>query len=597
MRQTIYFLLLIFLSDPSTTLLSQGVIDLSDQVQDLQQKSASVSPNIIALPILDKKQQRKELSSIPWLKDNGVQHITLALGTSTYSHIWLDDIHLSDGEWIELVDATGQIEVIRPDMVTELGRFLTGPQEGDVEIRHIGSSKPNFTIHQVYAAPNVEAMDLGFGAAFDCQININCEQGEDFSLQKSGVMRIQMVAEEGIALCTGTLMNNTRFDNDPLVLTAYHCLYPGSGPLTPMYDMWSFDFNYESFSCADPESEPIPLSIRGAEVLAEWQETDMMMLRIQGEIPSDANVYYNGWDRRQDHRPDRSVLIHHPAGDIKKITIDNDALTPFVSTITWNNNTQTPAFSHFVNDFDEAVYQPGSSGAGLFDDAGQVIGQLHGGPLSDELCGIGIGYSGRLSESWDGGGTPETGVRNWLDPIGSGVEVLEGIVPNLQEQTVQFQGRVVTPLGIAIPDVRISLSGDKEASFLTGADGRFVFDNLTTKNSYTITLSKDTNPSNGLSAVDIISIQNHILDRRRIESEFGLLAADVNNDGRITSIDLVQIRNVIIGRAIGFTGSDSWRFSPDTLTMSGENIGSSSVNVSVIGYKVGDANGNANPRN
>jgi len=148
--------------------------------------------------------------------------------------------------------------------------------------------------------------------------------------------------------------------------------------------------------------------------------------------------------------------------------------------------------------------------------------------------------------------------------------------------------------GIAIPNVEVSLSGDKETSFFTGNDGRFVFDGLSNKGSYFLNLHKDSNHPNGISAADVILMINHIIGKKELASVFSRFAGDVNQDGNVSSIDLIQVINVIIGRTPMFPNVTSWRFEPENLQMSGSNIGQ--LEFSVVGYKMGDLNNSANPR-
>ncbi len=575
-----------------------GILDLRASVQRLTNKSSESKPQaLMALPVLKKASSR----SLPIVETNGVLNGTILMGAGTRSYVLLQDVRLGFNESVLIEDNDNHRWIFSQEEVSKLGRLIAGPLVGDARITYIGSNDEQqvpFRLKQVYivSEENRGAVELGFGASYECQININCDEGMDYQDEKNGVMRIRMVAEEGVALCTGTLMNNVREDGDPIVLTAYHCLRPGEGSLTPLFDMWFFDFNYEGLSCANPEKEPGVLALQGAEVLAEWEDTDMMLLRIEEEIPVTSNIYFNGWDRRESHQPLKSVIIHHPSGDIKKITTDYDKVVPFDKSIAWNNGTVTPSFTHYINDFDDAVYQPGSSGAGLFDDTGKVIGQLHGGPLSDEFCTIGIGYSGRLSQSWESGVKDEERLQPWLDPDNTGVQSLDGVPANSQSQVVMFEGTLVTSTGFAIPRVRVTLSGDKEASLLTGSDGRFVFENLSTLGNYTITFSKDGNAGNGLSAIDLIKIQNHILGRELIQDVFARFAADVNKDDKISSIDLVQIINVLVGESIDFPDSDSWNFEPKEIQIRGNNVGAGSIQVNIVGYKMGDTNNSANPR-
>ena len=90
-------------------------------------------------------------------------------------------------------------------------------------------------------------------------------------------------------------------------------------------------------------------------------------------------------------------------------------------------------------------------------------------------------------------------------------------------------------------------------------------------------------------------MRNHIIGRQLIQGVFKQFAADVNQDGNVSSIDLVQMMNVIIGRTPEFPNTSSWKFEPELLQMSGTNI--SELEVTIIGYKMGDLNNSANPRN
>jgi len=596
----IRFVVVVFCTVVSVVAIGQSqepaVVDLISEVSALNQKSVSSDlGDLAALPIISKstRQKHQQLNS-------PLSQLSLTLGAQVQSYVLLEEVEIENQDAIEVIDSEGTKWFFENEDISAEGRLIAGPTVGDVRIvtsDDADIARTNFQIKEIYVAPqNVGAMELGFGASYECQININCDEGKDFSDQKNGVMRIRMVAEEGVALCTGTLLNNVSEDREPLVLTAYHCLRPGEGSLTPLFDMWFFDFNYESLSCANPDEEPGVIALQGAEILSEWVDTDMMLLRIKEEIPTNSNIYFNGWDRRESHQPQKSVIIHHPSGDIKKITTDFDQVIPFDKTIGWNNGTVTPSFSHYINEFDDAVYQPGSSGAGLFDDTGKVIGQLHGGPLSDEFCTIGIGYSGRLSQSWESGVGAQDRLQPWLDPDDTGATSMEGKYANSTTQVVQFEGTVVTTTGIALPGVRVELSGDSDASLLTGSDGRFVFDNLSTQGQYKITLSKNSSHANGISALDIILIQNHILGVKSIDDVFSRFAADVNKDGKISSIDIVQIINILVGRREDFPDSDSWNFEPNVLEVGGNNVGAGSIELNMIGYKMGDINSSANPR-
>ena len=53
------------------------------------------------------------------------------------------------------------------------------------------------------------------------------------------------------------------------------------------------------------------------------------------------------------------------------------------------------------------------------------------------------------------------------------------------------------------------------------------------------------NPFLGVSSIDLVDIQRHILGLQRFDSECRLRAADVNRDGRINGTDLVEALSLI----------------------------------------------------
>ncbi len=576
-------------------------LELNNVVSKLKSRDTE-GTNIHALSLITPANQ-KSLSPKFSQVAQDVVLTTINLPATTDSYLRLDDYDLPQGAKLFITEhASGEVHGSYTSGNNSKSQRLTlGPFSGSYTIEynydHADQNNMPFKIAQVYAMTGDQAAnDLGFGTAFDCSININCEEGRTLSDASNGVVRIRVVGEEAIALCTGSLMNNTAEDQTPYVLSAYHCTRPAGVEFTPLYDQWIFDFLYQSNSCANPTDEPSFASVQGAELLSEWEDTDMLLLRLTSPIPLVASAFFNGWDVTPNYLPAATHLIHHPNGDIKKVAQDFDSLTLDLSPRQWDNGTITPTRSHYRAEFDNSTYQPGSSGGPLLDNNRRIIGQLHGGPRSDEFCTIAISYSGRLSESWTGGGTPETRLSDWLDPIGSGVTQLDGIRSDAQEQFVQFTGRVLTSDGIAISNVGVTLTGEQEFQFFTGQDGRFVFDNLSSKGTFNFALDKNVNAANGLSSLDIVMITNHILGKVPFTDVFRELAADVSADGRVSSIDLVQMTNVLLGRSDNFPNSPAWRFEPETLQMSGSDIGNNSVELVVVGFKVGDVNNSADPR-
>jgi hypothetical protein len=265
-----------------------------------------------------------------------------------------------------------------------------------------------------YRSPFGESQEKAgpFGNSGPCNININCPEGLPYQIQSRSVAII-VVGTSGI--CTGSLVNNTAQNNMPYFLTARHCLPPGGSNV----NNWVFYFNHESPTCQG-NTGPTNQSISGASLLAQSQESDFALLQLSSTPPSSFNVCYNGWDVTDSPSMVSSAYgIHHPRGDVKKICFENDA--PFHQNMnTFVNQTW------YINQWELGVTENGSSGSPLFSQWGLMIGVLSGG-LAACAGSVNNGqydFYGRLGVAWNFGNTPQTRLRDWLDPVNTGTLVM-----------------------------------------------------------------------------------------------------------------------------------------------------------------------------
>ena len=257
------------------------------------------------------------------------------------------------------------------------------------------------------AFANVEGLEKSgpFGNSGACNVNVNCPVGLPYDIQKRSV---GLIVVNGNSKCTGALINTTAEDERPYFLTARHCL--------GAVDTWVFYFNHETPDCEGQGIAPINQSVSGATLLAKNNESDFALLELNSAVPVDYNVCYSGWDATDNASNLTSAYgIHHPKGDVKKISIEED--TPYKATLGGFANQVW-----FVNQWEVGVTEGGSSGSPLFNQSGLIIGQLGGGT---SLClgtngNGGYDFYGRIGVSWDFGSTSETRLIDWLDPINSG---------------------------------------------------------------------------------------------------------------------------------------------------------------------------------
>ena len=207
-------------------------------------------------------------------------------------------------------------------------------------------------------------------------------------------------------------MNNTNNDGHPYFLTADHCL-GGVGN-------WVFYFDHESPNC-NGSNGPTNQSVSGASVVASNGGSDFALLEINNgnQIPAGFGVEFAGWDNSDNESAvTGATCIHHPSGDVMKICHETDA--PY-------HTNQGGAAVWYIDEWEEGVTEPGSSGSPLFDQNHRIIGQLYGGTAAcaGQVNNGEPDWYGRFGVSWNGN-SASTRLRDWLDPNNTGVEILDG---------------------------------------------------------------------------------------------------------------------------------------------------------------------------
>jgi lysyl endopeptidase len=499
------------------------------------------------------------------------------------------------------------------------GKFLVGVVPGEtawLEYREPAAVRGQSKIHinrVDYAYDRNAMVDAqvagitGFGTAEPCHLNINCPQGATWQTEKRGINRILMVFSNGLGWCSGTTIANTSGTPEPYVLSANHCQLIGENP---DFDLWRFDFGYESADCNNPTTEPIEKSVLGCERVAFRNETDFMLLRMTA-LPTNFNVYFNGWNRNASPGLTGSTFIHHPVGDLKKISVDQQAATVFPQQINWGGIFGvSPSNSHWIVVPDEGYFQPGSSGSPLFNPAKLIVGQLHGGNATPANCTVQNTYWGRFDLSWNQGATAASRLRDWLDPTNTGATTQNGYIPPAPTQFT-VSGNVQTHWGQPMSNLTVHLTGSVNSTTQTDASGNYTFANLPAGSNLTITPVRDIEDANGVTSFDLVLISKHILGLDPFDSPWKIIAVDANKNNLVTTFDIVEIRKMILGLYPGFPDNTSWRFFPAGTTfpdpanpfinplpagsITVTNLQANFTGGNFLGVKIGDANNGANP--
>lgn len=403
------------------------------------------------------------LSDAKVVKDAEGQHFIMSVSSPNASFMSLvfDRYELPDGAELFVYDRSGdfvlgsfnasdalddgtfQTQSIPGDLVFVEYNVPAGIEPGMLHIDRVCHGYKDIfkTIESVYDDAEAALKGAHGIAEGNCHINVVCPDGDDWRDQIRSVVAIEIRTNGGSYMCSGALINNTRQDKTPYVLSAYHCQEEDEiGPITNFITY----FGYQTTTC-EGNSGPSNRSISGAERVAKYTYnggSDFLLLRLNRDVPQSYNPYYAGWDRQNVASHSAGIAIHHPGGDYKKLS--------FPKTITRG----TGQFSKFyivgwyTGTQNKGTTEQGSSGSPIFNSDKRIVGQLYAGRSACDNTS-GVDYYGRLFSSWVGNSN-ETGCLSvWLDPDGTGVNTLDGLDGNsvgidVAEKT-QFQSLKVYP--------------------------------------------------------------------------------------------------------------------------------------------------------
>lgn len=374
--------------------------------------------------------------------DTTFHYLSIKSSEAFSLNLIFDKLFLNNKSFINIYNSDNSMIYgpIKSNNISKNGGLWTDLIRGNqicIELVSLRGSKSNL-VHiskVIHGYRNTFTPNL-YGDALPCNIDIACPAGSTWRKEADAVAMVLL--DVATRWCSGALLNNTARDFKGYFLTAFHCLdmnNDGSLSSSEKSDVnnWLFRFKYESPTCGGSDGTSY-VTFNGSYFRSAYAQTDMTLLELYNSPSILDCITYAGWSKSP--TPASSGTgIHHPAGDVKKISFDNNTLTSNSSVIHWTNGLQSPINSHWVVGFDNGTTQGGSSGSPLFNQNHQITGQLHGGANG---CAPVTKYYGRFDMSWSGGGTNDTRLSNWLDPLNAGTVSMKTEIPAYISGPPQF---------------------------------------------------------------------------------------------------------------------------------------------------------------
>lgn len=170
-------------------------------------------------------------------------------------------------------------------------------------------------------------------------------------------------------------------------------------------------------------------------------------------------------------------------------------------------------------------------------------------------------------------------------------------------------GSIQTQTGNKLSGATVILTNDipeMTRTSLTSTGGNYEFLNAFMHYDYNIEGSKNDDYMNGVSTLDLVLIQRHILGISLLDNAYSVIAADINKDDKINTADIVELRKLILGIYNELPNNGSWRFVDGKQTFNNvlnpwpvkENIqifdfDQKKENQNFVSVKVGDVNNSA----
>jgi hypothetical protein len=208
---------------------------------------------------------------------------------------------------------------------------------------------------------------------------------------------------KGSYTCSGVLINNTKDQGRPLILTAAHCI-ESEEDLNSIVVIFG-----KRKLLKDQPYDGLEWSSVGASLLPSSKEIDFALLELDSRIPIHVSPVYLGWNKMIS-QPELIYTIHSP--DFEDSQYSFSIAKP--SLATFGGLYDSVPFGHWkVDQWAQGLTSLGSSGAPLLDSNFEIIGGLSG---STDWYNYKSDYFFRFDLAYDHFSNAANQLKTWIDP-------------------------------------------------------------------------------------------------------------------------------------------------------------------------------------
>ena len=287
------------------------------------------------------------------------------------------------------------------------------PEETEIQLKKLSHKFDSSSVALESSSALADTVDT------PCYNDVVCYP--DLFQSKSAVTKIIYINDDdqGEYVCTGTLLNDSDENTwIPYFITANHCIGSQS-EASSMVVYW----NYESKTC-DSSTPASWTPGFGAEWL--WgkgltqevtnENMDVSFLKLDKQPP--AGTWFGGWLVTDDVVEEATRIVHHPGGDLKKISFGSSIYKTHVCYKTWKKDetgelklqSECSALDggpFSVSNWLSGGTEGGSSGAGIFNINEQLTG-IHSIGSNEISCDSGgeistRSYATNFKDAYDAG--------------------------------------------------------------------------------------------------------------------------------------------------------------------------------------------------